>query len=324
MTASYARWWAAPAVLVLMISIASCSERSEASGGTAAGETDESGDSPRHPTQSDSGTTVVPKPAEPGGESTSTSGGSATGPAEFRIAPEFDSGSADSSPVPEPDLPSEPACPVGTTAPSQVVMIGDSYFDATTVATELWSRARESGSLPPGQRYRYYFLGGTQLTTGAIPGQFQEALAEDPDIIVVLMTGGGNDVIGGVGRVCLQDPAPAIVCTDALDQIVSTADALLSDMASAGVQDVVYFSYPHLPATFPLSGVNETLDDLIPGLMQTCELRTDLDCHFVDTRESFEGHPEYFSDDSLHPSPAGSEVIADLVWQTMQDHCVAQ
>ena len=45
----------------------------------------------------------------------------------------------------------------------------------------------------------------------------------------------------------------------------------------------------------------------------------------IDTIPAFTGHlTDYIQSDHVHPTAAGSQVIADLIWGAMQKYCVAQ
>lgn len=73
-----------------------------------------------------------------------------------------------------------------------MVLLGDSYVDygSHTLPADL---AAESG-----QQWRIYALLGASMASGGIsfiPPQFDQALAADPDICVVVMDGGGNDIL---------------------------------------------------------------------------------------------------------------------------------
>jgi hypothetical protein len=216
------------------------------------------------------------------------------------------------------------ACGIGSTAPSEVVTIGDSYFAITTVITGVMVHARLNGSLGPQDSYRRYEVGGTLMGNGQIPGMFDMAVAEDPVIDTVIMTGGGNDVLIGSASLCLSNPPPAEACVTALNEVFGAAEQLIADMAAAGVKHVVYSFYPHLPPGFPSGAKNETLDYAAPLVAEMCANAQGIECHFVDIRDAFEGHPEYIAADAIHPTDAGSQVMADLIWATMLDQCVAQ
>jgi lysophospholipase L1-like esterase len=253
------------------------------------------------------------------------SSGSPTGPGTSSSEGEEEEAEASSEPgegSSEAEESGSSACEIGSTPSSEVVTIGDSYFAITTVITGVMVHARLNGSLDPQEDYRRYELGGTQMSNGDIPGMFDQAVAEDPNIDTVIMTGGGNDVLIGSANICLQDPPPSETCLAALDGVFGAAEQLLADMAAAGVQHVVYSFYPHLPPGFPPGAKNETLDYAAPIVQELC-MNAPVDCHFVDIREAFEGHPEYILGDAIHPTDAGSQVIADLIWATMDANCIA-
>jgi hypothetical protein len=44
----------------------------------------------------------------------------------------------------------------------------------------------------------------------------------------------------------------------------------------------------------------------------------------LDTRPTFSGHPEYFDTDQIHLTAAAYPMLADLVWSTMQNECIAR
>ena len=95
-----------------------------------------------------------------------------------------------------------------------------------------------------------------------------------------------------------------------------------------GVGQVLYFFYPHVPA-----GGWEILDYSLPMAKATCESMNDAtyQCYFVDTRDTFQGPGNngetmagLIGADGIHPSAKGDDLLADLVWKTMKDHCMAQ
>ena len=266
-----------------------------------------------------SGADTEPVGSEGGSASSTASGGSGTSSGEQE---EESAGSSDPGEGSSEESGSS-GCTVGSTASSEVVTIGDSYFAITTVITGVMVHARLNGSLDPQEDYRRFEVGGTQMSNGMIPGMFDQAVAEDPNIDTVIMTGGGNDVLIGSANICLQDPPPSESCLAALDGVFGAAEQLLADMAAAGVQHVVYSFYPHLPPGFPPGAKNETLDYAAPIVAELCA-NAPVECHFVDIRDAFEGHPEYIRDDAIHPTDAGSQVMADLIWATMEENCIAQ
>jgi hypothetical protein len=195
---------------------------------------------------------------------------------------------------------------------------------------------------------RLYYVPGSAMNYGAaslnIPYQFDtNAVGASPDIKVVVMDGGGNDVLID-NRGCLTTVDST--CTSAIDMSIARAGTLMKDMASKGVQHIVYFYYPHLdPAgggllPVPAPTVNQALDYALPKAEAACcgssfsSSTTDyscrgnapgIDCVMIDTIPAFTGHlTDYIQADHVHPTASGSQVIADLVWNTMVKYCIAQ
>jgi lysophospholipase L1-like esterase len=206
-------------------------------------------------------------------------------------------------------------------------MIGDSYPALSgEIGKKLQSLASTAGALPSGESYRTYYVSGTNLVGGVspnIPAQFQEAVSANKDIKYVVMDGGGNDIlIGNPSCITTQPPPASQTCVNVVNAAVAAATTLFGTMKSAGVEKVVYYFYPHLPTTGK-PYVNDTLDYSKPLVQQACASAV-IPCEFVDTMPAFEGHPEYIGPDGIHPTTAGSDVIAGLIWQEMQQQCIAQ
>jgi hypothetical protein len=212
---------------------------------------------------------------------------------------------------------------------SQVIFIGDSYINYglahTLLSTLIEQRAIKDGALKSGETYRNYAVPGTALAApnalGMIAPQWDMAVAADPDIKFVIMDGGGNDVLLD-NRQCLaagsdKDAACQKVVADSL----KVGADLMNKMKAGGVTDDIYFFYPHVPAG------GDDINDY--GLMQlqaqamtlaTPTFRT----YVEDTIPLFEGHPDYFASDGIHANDMGENLIADQIWKTMKDNCIAQ
>jgi hypothetical protein len=105
---------------------------------------------------------------------------------------------------------------------------------------------------------------------------------------------------------------------------------LMLTAMSQGIRDIVYFFYPRVPALTFLTedDPNEILDYALPRAKALCEGMEEetagrLRCRFIDMVPVFEGHPEYFNED-IHPNLVGGRVMAENVWQIMQDDCLGQ
>jgi hypothetical protein len=246
-----------------------------------------------------------------------------------------------------------PACVKGQVTPNEVVMLGDSYLDPN------WGNVGPTIMMDANATYRHYYIGAASLAWGNPNTQFYIPYQYDPmaktdtsvmnptDIKVIIMDGGGNDVLIGNSS-CEQTAPPGNAsCVTTVQNAIDKAQSEMHQMASDGVKSIVFFFYPHLdPAgggilTTPAPAINDTLDYAYPLAEQICcgssftSTITDPTCSgqpvpgttcvFVDTRPSFEGHlADYIKSDHVHPTQAGAQVISDLVWKAMQDHCIAQ
>src|SRR5215471_18123435 len=183
-----------------------------------------------------------------------------------------------------------PAC---LTAPSDAVFIGDSYI------TGFLSPALQPalGAIyPAASEFRNHAVAGTAMASGGIgliPPQFDLTLFENPTVKFAILEGGGNDILlcdqlrfPGCDTLCSETGSSgAGVCTDIVAGAVGGAGGLMARMADAGVRDVIYFFYPHIPANG--GGYAEILDYTRPLMQQQCDgvaaaTAGRLVCHFID------------------------------------------
>jgi phospholipase/lecithinase/hemolysin len=225
----------------------------------------------------------------------------------------------------------------------EVVMVGDSYMDVGNVGPTIQKDANAT--------YRTYYQAGAAMYYGTgqgnIPYQFDSmAVPANADIKVVIMDGGGNDVLIN-NRSCLSTPFQGdTMCHMVVEESQATALKLLQDMVSKGVKSIVYYFYPHIDPSAGLTGPNcNDWDDYgiqigaanccgasnVPqGADSTCEGNgPGAQCVFVDTRPEFVGHNDstngqYWFQDGIHPTQPGADAIATKVWAQMQKYCIAQ
>lgn len=232
--------------------------------------------------------------------------------------------------APEPAARLKPKCMKKDT---QLIEIGDSYINWSS-HTFPADMAKESG-----QKWRMEAVGGYSMGSGGlglIPPEFDSAIKADPDAHSILMDGGGNDVL-------LADPSLDLFgdcqqtgssknanCQKIVQKAIDAADQLMDRMTAAGIRDVVYFFYPHVPANTIISGPNpnEILDYSLPLTKAFCEGREAKSggktrCTFVDMVPVFEGHKDWFNTD-IHPNSKGSAAMAKKLWEVMTDKCIGQ
>ena len=226
----------------------------------------------------------------------------------------------------EPGSPGAGPCGGMRVDADQVILIGDSYPAAGAalggiggIQRQIEARAAAAGAIDPGSHYRAYYVGGTRFLNNSIQNQYTKAKSQNPDISVVIMTGGGNDVLQFVeGCNPFMDPNGA-ACRDVVRRSTAASKALLQQMERDGVEDVVFYFYPEVPFAPGHSAASE------PAARATCDsFRGPLTCHFVSLLAPFQGHADYIGPDGIHPTAKGQQVIGDLVWKTMVDNCIAQ
>lgn len=218
---------------------------------------------------------------------------------------------------------------------SQVVFIGDSYLnDADGLAmpdnyVELLARADLSLGLT--DFYRNLAKTGAALAAGQIPAQLDAAITLDPDIRLVVMNGGGNDILL-YHRECLYDGSASDPgCQLAIQEALDAAHGMMQTAANANIRDVIYVFYPHIvPNAFTGPDPNEIIDYAAPLAQDVCDgayqaTGQRLRCHFIDLRPAFAGKELLLlKPDGIHPSVEGALVIGEAIWSKMQQHCIAQ
>lgn len=217
--------------------------------------------------------------------------------------------------------------------PRQVISIGDSYMNWVSHTFPQDLDAAAGVTFRPTYSIGAYAMGSGGI--GLIPTQFDTALMQDKDIILVVMDGGGNDVlVPAPGRPDCKNMANAasvVGCQEIVTVALAASETLMNKMVAAGVRDVIYFFYPHVPAPTPIGGnyPNVMLDYALPKVKAFCDGVTAKtqgkgNCWFIDTIPLFEGHPEYFAPTDIHENSMGSKVIAKAIVDMMKSKCLAQ
>jgi hypothetical protein len=220
--------------------------------------------------------------------------------------------------------------------PSQVIVLGDSYLNWIT-HTFPDDFTREFG-----EGYRMYAVGGASMASGGIsgfiPDQLTTAISDDADILAAVMTGGGNDILiadsvmypGSDTCKDRADSSTTKVCQDVVMNAINTAGKMMDTAANAGIKDVIYIYYPHIPGGgFGGMNPNVLLDYSLPMARDIClqaQTRTSgkLRCHFLELQPIFEGQSGWFADDGIHENSMGSAAMAKETVKLMTETCIAQ
>ena len=202
---------------------------------------------------------------------------------------------------------------------SQVVTIGDSYMNflfGNSVPAGVQALARAEGSLPANESFRNYEATAATFASGQISSQFTSAVNADPAISVLIMTGGGDDVL--LDANCNSGaPTPSNACGMTVQAVVDELDPFLKRAKTAGVDHIIFFFYPHVSS----AQMNVVLDYAYPKVQAVCTANPP--CHFIDLRPVFEGHA-WINSDGIHPTADGTAAIADAIWDVMQAECILQ
>ncbi len=208
------------------------------------------------------------------------------------------------------------ACVAGQVPASGVLFIGDNFFALThQISADVITLARAAGVLGNAEQYRdASTMSDDALAFGGtgIADQYTGATAAAP-VKVVIMNGGGADVILGTCPT-IDSQCPLLVAA------ADAAKALFSQLATDGVQHVVYAFYPD-----PLDdNTRAKVDALRPLIEDACQ-SSPVPCEWLDLRPIFAGQQAaYTAADGLNPSAAGSQASAAAIWATMQQSCIAQ
>jgi hypothetical protein len=270
----------AAAVTVLTLCLASCSNEDEDP------QSQEQNPIAMNPPQAGAGGAAVPP--MPGAQA-------GVGGAAVPVTPGASAGS-DAAP---------PGADLGAGDGHDVITIGDSWMSLLTTGIQ------QSLVKVSGQPYRMYGRGGTRLLNEAIPGQYVTAKMANPDIKTVVMTGGGNDIIQVPG---LRDDCAAQgeMCSMVVGQILERLSTLWAEMATDGVQDVIYVEYSNPEGN--------NVDFAIPSgdsvPVRCAAVPAPLRCHTLETLDIVMGDIP----DGIHPSA----IAYDRIGQAVHDMMIAR
>ncbi|MCP4133761.1 MAG: SGNH/GDSL hydrolase family protein [bacterium] len=195
-----------------------------------------------------------------------------------------------------------------------VQIVGDSVFDLDAYIHEyLWELS--------GKAYKDNSSSGDTLSY--ITQQYRDAIAAHPGIKTVIMDAGANDILMDLywNSACrsYSGRCPS-GCKTFINSVVDDLESLWDEMDADGVDDIVHLGYYHLKWGY-LVGNGSRLDgavDYADSKINTACAVSPADCWFVDPRSDFEGNEgAYLLSDGLHPTDAGGEVLAGLIWDTM-------
>lgn len=182
-----------------------------------------------------------------------------------------------------------------------VQIIGDSVFDFD-------GDIRNILKTLSGKGYKDRSMSGALIA--GVESQASQALGTST-LKTVIADGGGNDAQAGSAD-CDGFPLSQ-TCLNTLNYVADTMENIMDDLYLGGVDDCIWLGYYNMPRTKAV--LNDALDHaytLYPAVYAS----TPMPVHLVDPRP-YIGPEHILSSDDLHPTYAGSEIIANLIWDEM-------
>lgn len=211
----------------------------------------------------------------------------------------------------------------------QVVFIGDSIYAASGILDPLGGGIQGRLEDKAGETFRNYAVSGAQLfggsTAQSIPEQFDEALADNPNIDLVVGDGGGNDILLPA---VLLDPHKCKTrwyqfgnlstdCKDFIDGLYVEGVALLESYTQFGVQNAIVTGYYY--TKLGIVGNLDLLEEAVDYGNATLKLACDgspIPCTFINPTGVIKNRDIII--DGIHPKASASKKIADLIWPVME------
>ena len=204
---------------------------------------------------------------------------------------------------------------------NKVVFFGDSIF-------ALSGEIQKNLHAYHGKTFRNYTTSGAELVGGliqpSIEQQFAMAEADNPSSTVIVMDGGGNDIL--IPAVAL-DPYDCLTqwyefgqlsarCKSFIDEIYVDGVDLLNDAQAAGYTSIVYLGYYYVKNGILLvDDLEEAVDYGDATLARACR-NSAVSCTFIDPRAAIRDSD--ITADGVHPTAGGSKKLADLIWPVLK------
>jgi lysophospholipase L1-like esterase len=204
---------------------------------------------------------------------------------------------------------------------NKVVFFGDSIFALSgEIQRVLHGYA--------GGTFRNYTTSGAELIGGSIAPSVEQQIgtanADNPNSSVVVMNGGGNDIL--IPAIAF-DPYDCMTqwyefgklsgtCKSYIDEIYVDGVDLLNDLHADGVTQVVYLGYYYTKNG--LIRADDLEEAVVYGdakLALACN-NSVVSCTFIDPRSTIRDSD--ITLDGVHPTAGGSRKLADLIWPLLR------
>ncbi len=180
---------------------------------------------------------------------------------------------------------------------NEIHIFGDSVFD-----TQDRGIHRELQSLT-----------GTQITDHSKSGTWMNEIRDsylryrdDDDLKIVVIDGGGNDMLGSNCRGFSEE------CKMAIDNAIIIIANLFKTMEEDGVEQIIYLGGYYFSGW--QAGYNSVVDYSFEQLTPVCD---EVSCTLIDPREDFKD-TSHISWDGIHPSGKGVRRLAELIYEALE------
>jgi len=204
---------------------------------------------------------------------------------------------------------------------NDVVFFGDSIF---ALSGEIQARLHSYA----GGTFRNYTTSGAELVGGAIAPSVEQQIAiaegDNPSSTVIVMNGGGNDIL--IPAIAL-DPYDCMTqwyefgqlssrCKSFIDDVYVDGVDLINGLKAKGFTQVVFLGYYYTKNGLILA---DDLEEAIAygdaKLKQACQ-NSIVACTFIDPRSTIRDAD--ITADGVHPNSSGSRKLADLIWPILR------
>jgi len=182
-----------------------------------------------------------------------------------------------------------------------VQIIGDSVFDLSGDIHNILQSLS-------GKSYKDRSVSGAKIA--AIQSQLNKAL-QRTTLKTIIADGGANDILQG-SMDCDTDPLTQ-GCIDVLNYIGDKMEVMLESMYKGPPNDCVWLGYYHVKGSE--AEKNEAIDYAYDWLYPDIFASTNMRAVLVDPRAVI--FPEHLKSDNIHPTYAGSDILAHLIWDAM-------
>ena len=193
----------------------------------------------------------------------------------------------------------------GSSSPDTLIL-GDSIFALSGDIHE-YLEADLDENINTSARSGCQLTGGNILCSSRYSVERQYERASKRGIRTVIFNGGGNDIQLNSCRPSLS------ACMPLLNELEDRIAALVQQMRNDGIEEIVFLGYYNA-----VGGALELRDINNYSMNYKAAAYPGMGVKFVDVRAAFAGNESrYITSDGIHPTAAGSRVLADQILQVL-------